>query len=135
MRCLPHTARAAPHPLPPALQAAWPSSAPPAPAYEAERKQGSAHALAQAVLSGLPVHDEAVAVARMAAAAGKSIQEVADWGRNADYTATAYRVAARGRIQAGDGRESGGRSGGRQQGVQRGVAMVVWLRGSLPGLN
>ncbi len=81
-------------------QAAWPSTAPPAPAYAAERARGSAHSLAEAVLSGLPAHDEAVALARAAAAAGKSLQEVAAWGREVDYTATAYRVAARGRIQA-----------------------------------
>ena len=83
--------------------AAWPGSAPPAPAVAAERQQGSAHSLAQAVLSGLPADDETVAVARLAAASGKSIQEVAEWGRRRggeDYSVTAYRVAARGRIQA-----------------------------------
>lgn len=86
----------------PPLQAAWPGTAPPAPAYAAERARGTAHSLAEAVLSGLPAHDEAVALARAAAAAGKSLQEVAAWGRQVDYSATAYRVAARGRIQAGD---------------------------------
>lgn len=69
------------------------TSAPPCPPAE--------HSLAQAVLSGLPADDEAVAVARMAAAAGRSIQEVAAMSRGEDYGATAYRVALRGRIQAG----------------------------------
>ncbi|KAL4419397.1 hypothetical protein ABPG77_003371 [Micractinium sp. CCAP 211/92] len=87
-------------------QAAWPGTAPPAPAYAAERARGSAYSLAEAVLSGLPAHDEAVALARAAAAAGKSLQEVAAWGREVDYTATAYRVAARGRIQADGAKES-----------------------------
>lgn len=82
-------------------QAAWPCAAPPAAVYAADRALGTAHSLAEAVLSGLPAHDEAVALARAAAAAGKSIQEVAAWGREADYSATAYRVAARGRIQTG----------------------------------
>jgi hypothetical protein len=88
-----------PFPLP---QAAWPGSAPPATLYEAERQRGTAHSLAQAVLYGLPAHDEAVGVARLAAASGRSISEVLEWGRaqQADYTSTAYRVAARGRIQA-----------------------------------
>lgn len=83
------------------MQAAWPCAAPPAAVYAADRARGTAHSLAEAVLSGLPAHDEAVALARAAAAAGKSIQEVAAWGREADYSATAYRVAARGRIQTG----------------------------------
>ncbi|KAL4425511.1 hypothetical protein ABPG75_009527 [Micractinium tetrahymenae] len=87
-------------------EAAWPGMAPPAPAYEAKRARGTAHSLAEAVLSGLPAHDEAVALARAAAAAGRSIQEVAAWSREVDYSVTAYRVAARGRIQAGDAKES-----------------------------
>ncbi|PSC76444.1 hypothetical protein C2E20_0493 [Micractinium conductrix] len=87
-------------------QAAWPGSAPPAPACEAELQAGTEHSLAQAVLSGLPADDEAVAVARMAAAAGRSIQEVAAMSRGEDYGATAYRVALRGRIQAGGAEES-----------------------------
>lgn len=54
------------------------------------------------MLYGLPAHDEAVGVARLAAASGRSMEEVLEWGRaqQADYTSTAYRVAARGRIQA-----------------------------------
>lgn len=82
------------------MQEAWPGSAPPAPIFEAAQQRGSEHALAQAVLMGLPAHDETLAVARAAAAAGKSIQEVAEWARGVDYTATAYRCKARGRIQA-----------------------------------
>ena len=66
------------HPL---QAAAWPGTAPSATEYEAERQLGSAHSLAEAVLSGLPAHDEAVAVVRVAAASGRSIQEVAAWGR------------------------------------------------------
>lgn len=70
------------------------------------------------MLSGLPADDEAVALARAAAAAGKSIQEVAEWSRrHSDYGTTMYRVAARGRIQAGDGKASVGRQGGWAVGV------------------
>ncbi|PRW59368.1 rho GTPase-activating 27 isoform X6 [Chlorella sorokiniana] len=87
-------------------QAVWPGSAPPAEWYELERQRGTAHSLADAVLCGLPVYDETVAVARVAAASGKSLQEVLEWNRQVDYTATAYRVAARGRIQAPGGPES-----------------------------
>ena len=96
------------------MQAAWPGTAPSAAEYEAERQLGSAHSLADAVLSGLPAHDEAVAVARVAAASGRSIQEVAAWGRKqaaaCDYAAIGLRVAARGRIQA-----PGGQVGGRRK--------------------
>ncbi|KAL4860024.1 tRNA(adenine(34)) deaminase [Chlorella vulgaris] len=82
--------------------ATWPGTAPSAAAYEAERQRGTAHSLAEAVLFGLPAHDEAVSMARMAALSGKSIQEVMEWSRAqvVDYSSTAYRVAARGRIQA-----------------------------------
>ncbi|EFN57537.1 hypothetical protein CHLNCDRAFT_143156 [Chlorella variabilis] len=102
----PEQARAAPPP--PHLPAAWPGAATPAAAYEAERQRGSAHSLAEAVLFGLPAHDEAVAVARMAASSGRSIQEVVAWAQeqSVDYGATAYRVAARGRIQAPGAPES-----------------------------
>ena len=96
------------------MQAAWPGTAPSAAEHETERQLGSAHSLADAVLSGLPAHDEAVAVARVAAASGRSIQEVAAWGRQqaaaCDYAATGQRVAARGRIQASGGQVGGWRT-------------------------
>lgn len=104
---LPQTAP--PCPLPAALQAAWPGSAPPAEWYELERQQGTAQSLADAVLWGLPAHDATVAVARVAAASGRSLHEVLEWNRQVDYTATAYRVAARGRIQAPGGPVGAGR--------------------------
>lgn len=91
------------------MQAAWPGSAPPAEWYELERQRGTAHSLADAVLCGLPAHDATVAVARVAAASGKTLHEVLEWNRQVDYTATAYRVAARGRIQAPGGPVSAGR--------------------------
>ena len=109
---LPHLARP---------QAAWPGSAPPAGWYEVERQGGTAKSLAEAVLCGLPAHDEAVAVARVAAASGRSIQEVLEWSRQGDYKATAYRVAARGRIQAPTGPVGAGTAAG------RGVAFVRLL--------
>lgn len=54
----------------------------------------------------MPAADETVAVARMAAAAGKSIQEVVEWTHAVEYKATAYRVASRGRMQTGNAQES-----------------------------
>ena len=106
------------------MQAAWPGTAPSAAEDEAERQLGSAHALAEAVLSGLPAHDEAVAVARVAAASGRSIQEVAEWGRQqaaaGDYSSTGLRVAARGRIQAPGGQVGCGIAAGRRKRRGRG---------------
>lgn len=82
------------------------------------------------MLCGLPAHDETVAVARVAAASGKSLHEVLEWNRQVDYTATAYRVAARGRIQAPGGPVGAGRLCGwhvLKDGLRWGVAGLCWL--------
>jgi hypothetical protein len=106
-------------------------AAPPAPAYQASAAQeplGTAAAadaadddplllglggdsftsLAEAALAGLPPDDDAVALARLAAAAGRPVGEVAVWARRAggaaaaagDYTSTVLHSAGRGRVQA-----------------------------------
>jgi hypothetical protein len=89
------------------MQAALTCAAPPAPMYDSELRGGTRAALAAAALAGLPPNDDTVHLARVAAMAGKTLDEVVRWSHggatDGNYTATALHSRGRGRVQAAGG--------------------------------
>jgi hypothetical protein len=85
-------------------QASMPNSAPPATAYLCElnpQGDGFHGSWAEAALAGLPPDDDAVRLARAAAAAGKPLEHVVAWSHaQSDYASSMVHSAGRGRMQA-----------------------------------